>query len=148
MTERATDSQGNTERRKQARQGSLTPIRLENCENSCASQLEYYVKNELAEYRVVQSNAFRGMLESQTRELKEHIESAYPDGAIKHREAHQKQIDDDVARAALKKTIVDKVLAGLVTFLMIGLGFVGSAVWESIKREVHKTEILKPETSK
>ena len=135
MTENHWD--GQAERRK------LVRASVEGCTNNCASQLETYVTAELKRHRAGQREAFQEMLTNQTTELKVLIESAYPDGAAKHREAHQKQIDDDNSRKALKKLFIDKILAGLVTFLMVGAGFVGNSVWESIKREAQRVETKK-----
>lgn len=129
---------GETERRRVIR---VKPP--ESCTGSCAQQLEQYVTSELSHLRAGQYQAFKEMLTEQTAELKQLIESAYPDGADNHRKDHQTRIDDAKTRAEFKQKLLDKALTGLVSIALLGVGFVGKATWEAFKHEVTTVEAKK-----
>lgn len=161
MTEKFKDSHswdGQSERRKYIR----IIDSIADCKGSCAVQLERYITDEINQLKTSRDATFTELLNNQTKEIESRrdaafirllaqqtkeieslIDTAYPDGASNHRQAHQKQIDEELAWQATKGKVIDKILAGLVTVLMMGVGFVGNAVWESIKHEAQRVEAKK-----
>lgn len=70
-------------------------------------------------------------IDDKTKELEEMIKSGFPHGDPKsHRSVHEKYIEEAEERAALRKTVIERTVTGVV---WAGIVFVAIAIWEYIK---------------